>query len=149
MVHEARQVKVRVGDARGRLNVLRGRPSFENLPTPYAIRLAYEILLDRQPDQTGVDSFSRELAASMSRRDMVDTIMGSDEFALHSRRVLPPSLHFSRGVFVRSLPPARRILDLGGSSRYNSAGALVSFGYPYPFEELVIVELPADERHEH
>jgi SAM-dependent methyltransferase len=149
MVHSARRLRVQVGDARGRVNLLRGRPLFENAPAPTAIRLAYEILLDRRPDQLGQETFSRRLAASMTRRQMVDSIIGSDEFALHMFRELGPSLHFSRGVFVRSLPPGRRILDLGGSSSLNKAGALVSFGYPYPFEELVIVELPADERHAH
>ena len=148
-VRSARRLKLRVADTRRAVSLLRTGPSFENVPTKTAIRLAYEILLDRRPDETGLRTFSDHLAASLSRRGMVSSLIGSDEFALHAFRELSPSLHFSRGVFVRSLPPARRILDLGGSSSYNKAGALVSFGYPYPFEELVIVELPADQRHEH
>ena len=138
-----------MADTRRLVNLLRGRPRFENVPTRTAIHLAYEILLDRRPDQMGLETFTDHLAASMTRRGMVESLIGSDEFALHSFRELSPSLHFSRGVFVRSLPRARRILDLGGSSRYNPAGSLVSFGYPSAFEELVIVELPAEQRHEH
>lgn len=61
---------------------------------------------------------------------------------------LSSSLHFSRSVFVRSLPRARRILDLGGTALGSSQGAMVLMGYPYPFEELVVVDLPQDDRNE-
>jgi SAM-dependent methyltransferase len=46
------------------------------------------------------------------------------------------------------LPRARRIVDLGGTNLADPRGALVSLGYPYDFESLVIVDLPSDERHE-
>ena len=42
----------------------------------------------------------------------------------------------------------RRILDLGGTDQGSDFGALVTMGYPYAFDELVIVDLPQDERHE-
>jgi SAM-dependent methyltransferase len=58
------------------------------------------------------------------------------------------SLHQSRCDFVRMLPRARRILDLGGTDQDDPGGALVSMGYPYAFDELVIVDLPHDDRHE-
>ena len=41
------------------------------------------------------------------------------------------SLHQSRCDFVRMLPRAHRILDLGGTDQAEDAGALVSMGYPY------------------
>jgi SAM-dependent methyltransferase len=86
----------------------------------------------------------------MSRGEMVTAIRTSDEFANYTAYTeMGPSVHYGRGVFVRSLPPARRILDLGGSSRSSADGAFVLFDYPYTFDELVIVELPSDERHEH
>ena len=47
---------------------------------------------------------------------------------------------------VRSLPPARVILDLGGTSLGNPIGALVLMGYPYVFDDLVVVDLPSEER---
>jgi len=59
-----------------------------------------------------------------------------------------PSLHYGRGVFIRSLPKARRILDIGGVALGVPYGALVLMGYPYPFEEIVIVDLPSEDRHE-
>ncbi len=58
------------------------------------------------------------------------------------------SLHFSRMMFVRSLPPAKSILDLGGTSLGNATGALVLMGYPYPFDDLVVIDLPSEERNE-
>ncbi len=61
---------------------------------------------------------------------------------------LGASLHFSRSLFVRSLPRAARILDLGGTALGASQGAMVLMGYPYPFEELVVVDLPQDDRNE-
>ena len=51
-------------------------------------------------------------------------------------------------MFVRSLPPAKRILDLGGTSLGNPIGALVFMGYPYAFDDLVVVDLPSEERNE-
>ena len=59
-----------------------------------------------------------------------------------------PSLHYGRGVFIRSLPRARRILDIGGVALGVPYGALVLMGYPYTFEEIVIVDLPSEDRHE-
>ncbi len=149
-VRSSRRARDRLRSAAATVDYLRGRRSFSELSDPIAIRLAYNVLLDREPDPLGRETFSRWLADSMTKQDMVAAIRSSDEFAQYTAfRDLGPSIHFGRGVFVRSLPPARRILDLGGSSSYHSAGAMVAFGYPYVFEELVIVELPAEERHEH
>jgi SAM-dependent methyltransferase len=150
LARSARDVEERLKATRAAVAFLRGKASYSVFPPRLAIRLAYNVLLNRDPDPHGSDTFVGWINHSvMSTRGMVATILGSDEFALTAFEELGPSLHFARGAFVRSLPPARRILDLGGSSSYNAAGALVSFGYPYPFEELVIVELPVDERHEH
>ena len=49
---------------------------------------------------------------------------------------------------MRSLPRARRILDLGGADQGHPSGALVGLGYPYFFERLVVVDLPHEERHD-
>ena len=123
---------------------------FEDLAAGDAIRMAYNVLLDREPDQLGIDTFRGWLAAGKSKGDMARFIRSSDEFASYNAfREMGPSVHYGRGVFVRSLPRARRILDLGGSSRNSVVGALVLFDYPYAFDELVIVELPSDQRHEH
>ena len=52
-----------------------------------------------------------------------------------------------RFVAGACLPPAR-ILDLGGTHQGLPDGALVHLGYPYPFERLVVVDLPVHERDE-
>ena len=41
-----------------------------------------------------------------------------------------PSLHFGRGIFVRSLPVARRILDIGGVAVGVPHGAWSSWATP-------------------
>jgi SAM-dependent methyltransferase len=56
------------------------------------------------------------------------------------------SMHVSRSEFVAGLPRAARILDLGGTHQGMPDGAFVHLGYPYPFERLVVVDLPVDER---
>ena len=83
-------------------------------------------------------------------RDMVDRIRCSSEFRTAvavGPANLHGSLHASRCEFIMGLPPARRIIDLGGGHTSDPRGALVVLGYPYDFEELVVVDLPPDDRH--
>lgn len=113
--------------------------------------MAYNVLLRRDPDEP---AWSEQTAAivegRMTRGDMIDRIRCSSEYrtsvpvgpaSLHS------SLHASRCEFIAGLPPARRIVDLGGGHTTDPRGALVVLGYPYDFEELVVVDLPPDDRH--
>lgn len=123
--------------------------SFEKLPSRLAIRLAYETVLLRRPEPAGVDHYERHLAAGMTRSRMLEIMRGSEEAYFNARVTdLLNSLHLSRCDFVRSLPRARRILDLGGTHQSNRDGAFVHLGYPYPFERLILVDLPIEERHE-
>jgi SAM-dependent methyltransferase len=68
---------------------------------------------------------------------------------VHGWRFVHPllAIHFARVRWVRSLPMAERIVDLGGTAIGSRAGALVVMGYPYAFRELTIVDLPQDQRH--
>ena len=87
---------------------------------------------------------------ALTHDDMVDRIRCSNEFrtAVPVRPAnLHSSLHASRCEFIVGLPPARRIVDLGGGHTSDSRGALVVLGYPYDFDELVVVDLPPDDRH--
>jgi SAM-dependent methyltransferase len=52
------------------------------------------------------------------------------------------AMHASRCGWIRSLPAARRILDLGGSSQGGGLSALIEMGYRHEFDRLVIVDLP-------
>jgi SAM-dependent methyltransferase len=125
--------------------------SFEQLPPREAVRLAYQVLLRREPDEPAWSEQAVALASGdLSRTDVVDRIRCSSEYrtqvpvgagSLHS------SLHVSRCEFIIGLPPARRIVDLGGGHTIDPRGAMVVLGYPYDFEELVVVDLPPDDRH--
>ena len=125
---------------------------FAALGNRQMVEIAYEVLLGRRADPVGRDDALNMLSTgSWSPSDMVSWIMGSGEFrrARHfTGRTLGPSLHSSRCTFVRSLPSARHILDLGGTDLAAAEGAMVTMGYPYRFESLTIVDLPPDERHE-
>ncbi|HVF75080.1 MAG TPA: methyltransferase domain-containing protein [Acidimicrobiales bacterium] len=121
---------------------------FDDLPTPMAIRMAYETVLDRSPEPQDYVHYTAELETT-TRARMLEIMRGSEEAYMNVRVTdLLNSLHLSRCDFVRSLPRARRILDLGGSHQSNREGAFVHLGYPYPFERLILVDLPIDERHE-
>lgn len=55
--------------------------------------------------------------------------------------------HRARLALVQTcLPPARRILDLGGAVDIHPEGALLAMGYPHRPEEVVVVDLPDNRR---
>jgi SAM-dependent methyltransferase len=115
-----------------------------------ALAAVYELLLHRAPDATGMATYLPGLeAGTMSPAQLAEWILASGEWWTGvTFTELGASLHFSRSVFVRSLPRARRILDLGGTALGVSQGAMVLMGYPYPFEQLVVVDLPQDDRND-
>jgi SAM-dependent methyltransferase len=123
---------------------------FRYLPPKQSVRLAFNVILDREPDAEGGPDYTRKLAnGELSRHGVAEALAHSEEF----RRRVPIgnvllSMHVSRSEFVAGLPPARRILDLGGTHQGFADGALVHLGYPYPFEKLVVVDLPVEERDE-
>jgi SAM-dependent methyltransferase len=132
--------------------LLVARPSFWQLPHEVAVRIAYNTLLRREPDDSGRRHFLEGLASGeLTREDLLDHLRWSPEF----HRGVPvkesrfgDSLHQSRSEFIAGLPEAKRILDLGGSSSYSEWGAMIAMGYPYSFESLTIIDLPPDDRHE-
>jgi hypothetical protein len=130
-------------------NSLPMRDSYRRQLARY-VTSAYNNLLLRDPDPEGLRHFVGKLASGeITRAQFLETLRGSEEFRFHVRFTdLLNSLHLSRCDFVRSLPRARRILDLGGAHQSSDQGAFVALGYPYEFEELVIVDLPPEERHD-
>ena len=130
---------------------LSGAANFDSLPPEEAVAIGYQVVLGRSPDPVGRADYVHRLATgALDRREMVQALWGSEEWIKSSRfsgRMLGYSIHMGRCEFIRSLPRAARIVDLGGTHLHNDMGAMVGLGYPYPFEELVIVDLPADERH--
>jgi SAM-dependent methyltransferase len=123
---------------------------FRYLPPKQSVRMAYNVVLDREPDPTGGAVYAQKLAdGELSRHGVAQALAHSEEF----RRQVPIddvllSMHVSRSEFVAGLPPAARILDLGGTHQGFADGALVHLGYPYPFERVVVVDLPVEERHQ-
>ena len=86
----------------------------------------------------------------MTRSHLIYTLFQSREF-LANRWVgfdFWLSQHRTRLLVACQLPKAERIVDLGGSSEGNPCGALITYGYPYHFKSLSIVELPREQRHE-
>jgi len=120
----------------------------EDLPAAELHRGLFHLLFGRDPAPD--DPFVAELEnGTKSPRQLMEWLIHSAEWS-HSAPMTEfgPSLHYGRGVFIRSLPRARRILDIGGVALGVPYGALVLMGYPYAFEEIVIVDLPSEDRHE-
>jgi len=125
-------------------------PDIRDAPPERFVRAAFQTILRRQPDPAGLRNYVTQLS---SRRLTPDGVLDELVSSMELRTNVPyqnvlRSLHHSRCDFVRMLPRARRILDLGGTDQAEEVGALVSMGYPYPFELLTIVDLPGEERHE-
>jgi SAM-dependent methyltransferase len=123
---------------------------FRYLPPRQSVRMAFNVVLDREPDAAGGAEYTSKLArGELSRHRVAQALAHSEEF----RRQVPIddvllSMHVSRCAFVAGLPRAARILDLGGTHQGMADGAFVHLGYPYRFERLVVVDLPVHERHE-
>jgi len=122
----------------------------DGLPPRAQLSVVYETLLGRKPDPSGVASYLPALQdGSLSPSELAEWIYASSEWwTVAPFTQLAPALHFSRSLFVRSLPRARRILDLGGTALGSDKGAMVLMGYPYAFDELVVVDLPPDDRND-
>ena len=123
---------------------------FRFLPPRQTIRTTYEVILDREPEPAARDHFEGALREGrISRHGLAQSLIHSEE----ARRSVPItdvllSMHVSRCEFVRGMPRAPRIIDLGGTHQGYPDGALVHLGYPYRFDRLLIVDLPPGERHE-
>lgn len=136
----ARKARARLGGSDG-----------NRLDVDEQIRLGYRALLARDPDEVGFATYKRRLDAGEIDVDtFLAEIAMSEEFVKRKvpSNLLHFSLHWSRSAFVKSLPPAKRILDLGGSWKWNRDGGLHALGYPYVAESVTIVDLPPDDRHE-
>ena len=122
---------------------------FRYLPPKQSVRMAFNVILNREPDAAGGAEYAAKLArGELSRHGVAQALAHSEEF----RRQVPISdvllsMHVSRSEFVAGLPRASHILDLGGTHQGLADGALVHLGYPYRFERLVVVDLPVEERH--
>ncbi|HXQ62033.1 MAG TPA: methyltransferase domain-containing protein [Acidimicrobiales bacterium] len=126
------------------------RSVLAGLSAPDALAVVYELLLHRAPDPAGAASYLPGLEdGTLTPAQLAEWILSSGEWWTDvAFSELGTSLHFSRCLFVRSFPPARRILDLGGTALGAPQGAMVRMGYPYAFDRLVVVDLPQGDRND-
>jgi predicted SAM-dependent methyltransferase len=120
---------------------------FESLGNPGFLSLAYQIVLERPIDPGAYNYFIQKLErGETSRAAVVRTLFDSDEFRDRCLSLFDV-IHQSRRQIVRQMPPAEVIVDVGGTCIDDDRGALIIMGYPYRFQSLTIVDLPADQRH--
>jgi SAM-dependent methyltransferase len=121
----------------------------EDLPSREFLRGMFHLLFGREPDVSDGGAYVRDLeSGELSPRQLLEWLVHSAEWS-HAAPMTEfgPSLHYGRGIFIRSLPKAARILDIGGAAVGDPSGGLVLMGYPYQFDELVVVDLPSEDRH--
>lgn len=109
----------------------------------------YKNVLWRDPDPVGLRTFLARMEGGDCRLELYQEFLNSDERAggpTPHKAFL--AFHASRETWIRSLPRAKRILDLGGTALGDPRGAMIFMGYPYEFDRLVIIELPGDARHD-
>ena len=120
----------------------------QKLPRQRFLDFAYRAILGRPVDSGGAAHFSALMDQGTGRDEVLDMLRSSAEATQRPAASDEAALHRCRQAFVRSFPRAARILDLGGTDLNDRQGALVTLGYPYDFDELVIIDLPSDERHQ-
>jgi SAM-dependent methyltransferase len=127
------------------------RFTYETLPHEAVVRLSYEIMLGREPDPEGTRYFMENLASGgIKISEVPQAIRGSEEFqnfVRFSGTMLGFSIHAGRSQFIKSLPKAQKIVDIGGTHLARAEGAMYWLGYPYEFGELTIIDLHPDDRH--
>jgi hypothetical protein len=105
---------------------------FRYLPPKQSVRMAFNVILDREPDAAVAPSTPRKLArGELSRHGVAQALAHSEEF----RRQVPIgdvllSMHVSRSEFVAGLPRAARILDLGGTHQGWPTARWSTWGIP-------------------
>jgi ubiquinone/menaquinone biosynthesis C-methylase UbiE len=114
------------------------------------LKATYPIVLQRSIDLGGLTYFSQRFERqTITRQGVIEAMMLSGEYQRIINNLIDPSvaLHQSRMMLIQQyLPPAKRILDLGGAAHDHDAGALLMMGYPHRPEEIVIIDLPPDDR---
>jgi len=127
---------------------LRTKPShLHRLSNEDFVALCYELILGRTADSVGSDHHLELLRQGVPREQILEGFIRSKEFSYRYRGVSPSDkLHHARMQWVRALPAAECIVDLGGASVTHREGALFAMGYPHEPETLFVFDLPLLER---
>ncbi len=111
------------------------------------IESAYQLILKRSADESGLNSFMNLLERGVPRWVVIEVLLASDEYRWVKNKCSPYDiLHSLRCQLVRQLPPAEMIVDLGGAASPALEGALLWMGYPHQPREITIIDLPPDIR---
>lgn len=113
------------------------------------IEAAYQIILGREIDESGLKYWHDFVDDGLDRIDLVNTLVASDEFKIRAKKRKQPIdiLHNARQEWARSLPHFDSILDIGGSSATMPEGALIELGYLHRPKHLTIVDRPPLEQY--
>jgi Methyltransferase domain len=112
------------------------------------VSIVYRFLLYRDIDTPTKEAISIHMSqGQFSINKLIWQVIRSKEYASPERR--PPTssqLHMARIKWVKTLPQAKRILDIGGSSPTLAEGALIELGYAHRPEKLIIFDKPPNEQ---
>jgi SAM-dependent methyltransferase len=112
------------------------------------VSIVYRFLLYRDIDIPTKEAILIHInQGQFSINKLIWQVIRSQEYANPVRK--PPTstqLHMARIKWVKSLPAAKRILDIGGSSPTLAEGALIELGYAHRPEKLIIFDKPPNEQ---
>ncbi len=111
------------------------------------IAMAFLLILNRPPDESGIQYYLERLDGQLfNRQQFIQFLFESPEYHSRFEPKFPDRLHEARKEFIKTLPAAECIVDLGGACPTVIEGALYTNGYRYRAKRLIIVDLPFDTR---
>lgn len=112
------------------------------------VRMAYMVLLRRQIDAAGLSAWRARIASKrFNQQAVIETLLKSEEYLSRFGINLFDKMHSSRQAWIKTVPAANGILDIGGSSANNPQGALIELGYPHRPARLHILDLPPEQQY--
>ena len=111
--------------------------------------IMFRMLFNRSIDDFGMQVIQARIqAGKFSKLALLLRMLKSPEFRKPYRRIKPiQRLHTARSEWVKQLPPAQLVLDIGGSSPTVPEGALIELGYQHKPKELTIFDKPPEQQY--
>jgi SAM-dependent methyltransferase len=112
------------------------------------VRNAYQVLLRREIDDSGLRTWREYIASGQfNRQYVIEAILDSEEYLSRFGIDVLSIIHRSRKDWIETVHPFDRILDIGGSSPNRPEGALIELGYPYRPSRIDILDLPPEKQY--
>ena len=126
------------------------RSDYAQLPPETAVRLGYTMLLRREPDPVGRETVLGHFATGgLDHWTFVDWLRGQRRVRQpRATASSAPRLHSSRCRFIRTLPLLGTHPRPGWHGPRPRGRCDGVDGLALPFDELVIIDLPPEDRHE-